>query len=109
MGRWLLWTTRQLLCSISCAQSIAPLLNEAPMDRLPASAAMGPGSYPITHGTEPGVIPEGHSVIQIAQPVCYPVWKPNPVPILYADHGRYEYEPATVLTHYVVPRPMSPA
>ncbi|PLW56119.1 hypothetical protein PCANC_04715 [Puccinia coronata f. sp. avenae] len=73
------------------------------MDRLPASAAMGPGSYPITHGTEPGVIPEGHSVIQIAQPVCYPVWKPNPVPILYADHGRYEYEPATVLTYYVVP------
>ena len=73
------------------------------MDRLPASAAIAPGSYTITHGTEPRVILEGHTVIQIAQPVCFPVWKPNPVPILYADHGHYEYKQATVLAHRVVP------
>jgi hypothetical protein len=101
MGGWLLWKNRQLLWFISCAQSIVPLLNGAPMTHLSASASttIAPSSCTVTHGAKPRVIPEGHSVTESAQPVFNSVWKSNPVPVV---NGRNEYEQGTAFLHDVI-------
>jgi hypothetical protein len=104
MADWPRWTSRQLLCFLSCAQFIIPLISVAPMEQLPTSAANAPGVYAAMHHTEPDAIPEGYSLVQTAQPGFHAVWRPfNVIVPAVVDYGGYEFHPGTLVTNQLVP------
>ncbi|PLW41801.1 hypothetical protein PCANC_11496 [Puccinia coronata f. sp. avenae] len=64
----------------------------------------------VPSGAHEGAIPEGYAVIDTICNTPQPVWISNIVPVLYADHGWFEWQLQPTLSRHLVPtrNPLSP-
>jgi hypothetical protein len=104
MVDWPRWTSRRLLCFLSCAQSIIPLITGVPTEPRLASAAIARSVYGEMHNAEQDAVPEGYSLVQTAQPGFHAVWRPfNVIVPAVVDYAGYEFHPGTLATNQLVP------
>ncbi|PLW31270.1 hypothetical protein PCASD_15206 [Puccinia coronata f. sp. avenae] len=101
MVDWPRWTSRRLLCFLSCTQSIIPLITGVPTEPRPASAAIARSVYGAIHDAEQDAVPEGYSLVQTIQTGYCAVWRPHLVPA-FIDYGSYEYQPGKLVTNQLV-------
>ncbi|KAH9453100.1 hypothetical protein MJO28_007969 [Puccinia striiformis f. sp. tritici] len=93
-----------ILSFLACTSQGFHLINGLPMHPPPASVH-SPNLWKSANDVGHAAVPEGFSIVQTAQPGLYPVLRHSLVPVAYADHWAYEYEPVTLITNHLVPQP----